>query len=85
MGLDDVRPLNLRQKGRIPIYGSAETLGRFIGSFSYVFESSDPESAIPKLTLTPWSETGIELFGLHFKPVLLHHGRSSSMATIRAG
>ncbi len=26
MGLDDVRPINLKQKGHIPIYGSPETL-----------------------------------------------------------
>src|SRR5687768_9503192 len=39
MGLDDVRPLNLRQKGAIPIYGSVETLATIQQCFSYVFQT----------------------------------------------
>src|SRR6187401_2680794 len=35
MGLDDVRPLNLKQKGHIPIYGSSETLATVHRTFSY--------------------------------------------------
>src|SRR6478609_6812544 len=35
MGLDDVRPLNLRQKSTIPIYGSLETLTTIQSSFRY--------------------------------------------------
>ena len=77
MGLDDVRPLNLRQKSTIPIYGSSETLATIQCSFRYIFENSNPESSIPKLTAHPLStEEGIELFGLQFTPILLHHGRS---------
>jgi phosphoribosyl 1,2-cyclic phosphate phosphodiesterase len=77
MGLDDVRPLNLRQKSTIPIYGSSETLATIQCSFRYIFENSNPESSIPKLSAHPLStEEGIELFGLQFAPILLHHGRS---------
>jgi phosphoribosyl 1,2-cyclic phosphate phosphodiesterase len=76
MGLDDVRPLNLRQKGEIPIYGSTETLETIQGAFRYIFENANPESAIPRLSLNPLTFGGVELFGLHFTPILLHHGRS---------
>ena len=76
MGLDDVRPLNLRQRSEIPIYGSAETLSTIQTSFRYIFESKNPESAVPKLTVHPLTSDGVELFGLHFEPILLHHGRS---------
>lgn len=76
MGLDDVRPLNLRQKAEIPIYGSAETLSTIQCSFRYIFENQNPESTIPKLSVHPLPSDGVELFGLRFLPILLHHGRS---------
>ena len=76
MGLDDVRPLNLRQKQEIPIYGSAETLSSIQRSFRYIFDNNSPESTIPKLSVHPLPSEGVELFGLQFTPILLHHGRS---------
>jgi phosphoribosyl 1,2-cyclic phosphate phosphodiesterase len=76
MGLDDVRPINLKQKGAIPLYGAEDTLYSIQRSFNYVFETVSPESAIPKLTLNAIGEEGIELFGLHFKPLPLYHGMS---------
>jgi phosphoribosyl 1,2-cyclic phosphate phosphodiesterase len=74
MGLDDVRPLNLKQRTEIPIYGSAETLATIQCSFRYIFESKNPESTVPRLTIHPIGLEGVELFGLRITPVLLHHG-----------
>jgi phosphoribosyl 1,2-cyclic phosphate phosphodiesterase len=76
MGLDDVRPLNFKQKGAIPIYGSEDTLISIHGSFRYVFETVNPESSIPKVTMNTITGDGVELFGLHFQPIPLEHGRS---------
>jgi phosphoribosyl 1,2-cyclic phosphate phosphodiesterase len=76
MGLDDVRPLNLRQRQEIPIYGSSETLSGIQTSFRYIFETRNVESTVPKLTVHPLTSDGVDLFGLHFEPILLHHGRS---------
>jgi phosphoribosyl 1,2-cyclic phosphate phosphodiesterase len=76
MGLDDVRPINLQQRGAIPVYGSEDTLDTIYRTFRYVFETANPESAIPKLTLNTVTEKGVELFGLHFQPLALDHGRS---------
>src|SRR5580692_9208867 len=39
MGLDDVRPFNFRQKGRIPIYASADTTAALQRVFRYVFDT----------------------------------------------
>lgn len=75
MGLDDVRPLNLKQKQVIPIYGSQETLATIQGAFRYIFENENPESTVPKLSMHPLGDEGIELFGVRFEPILLHHGR----------
>jgi phosphoribosyl 1,2-cyclic phosphate phosphodiesterase len=75
MGLDDVRPLNLKQRGSIPIYGAPETLETIHRSFSYVFDNINPESSIPKLIENPIGDTAPELFGVTFEPILLHHGR----------
>lgn len=76
MGLDDVRPLNLRQRSPIPIYGSPETLDTIRRTFAYVFENTSPESAIPNLTLHPQPVAAFDVAGLRIEPVLLHHGRT---------
>jgi phosphoribosyl 1,2-cyclic phosphate phosphodiesterase len=76
MGLDDVRPLNFKQKSAIPIYGSEETLNSIHCSFRYVFETANPESSIPKVTMNTLTGDGVDLFGLHFEPIPLEHGKS---------
>lgn len=76
MGLDDVRPISLRQKQEIPIYGSAETLSTIRSAFRYIFENVNPESTIPRLSAHPLGAEGVDLFGVRFTPVLLHHGSS---------
>lgn len=76
MGLDDVRPINLKQRLPIPIYGSHETLNTIARSFLYIFENTNPESTIPKLTINPIDEEGVDLFGVHFTPVVLMHGKA---------
>lgn len=77
MGLDDVRPINLKQRMPIPIYGSPETLETIQRSFAYVFSSESAESAIPKLTVNPVRLEPFDVFGLQFEPVLVEHGRGS--------
>jgi phosphoribosyl 1,2-cyclic phosphate phosphodiesterase len=76
MGLDDVRPLNLRQRTHIPLYGSPDTLATIQRSFAYVFNSADAESTIPKLSIHEVRlDEPFDVFGLRIEPVLLHHGR----------
>jgi phosphoribosyl 1,2-cyclic phosphate phosphodiesterase len=85
MGLDDVRPLNFRQRDPIPIYGSEDTLARIHRSFAYVFETVNPESSIPKLTMNTISDDGNDLFGLQFTAVPLEHGKTSMVYGYKFG
>jgi phosphoribosyl 1,2-cyclic phosphate phosphodiesterase len=77
MGLDDVRPLNMRQRAAIPVYGSDDTIETVRRCFSYVFQDASPQSAIPKLTTYNVNGSAIELFGMNFEPVLLCHGKGT--------
>src|SRR6476620_2949795 len=43
LGLDDVRPFNYRQKERIPLYATADTLAVIQRVFSYAFDD-EPQS-----------------------------------------
>lgn len=76
MGLDDVRPITLKQRDAVPLYGSSETLASIERAFLYVFENNSPESTIPKLHKQPITGSSVDLFGVDFQPVLLNHGRS---------
>ena len=73
LGLDDIRPYNLRQKGRVPIYGSAGTLHILQRTFAYIFDPAPTESSVPGVDLHA-IEGPFELFGLKFIPVAARHG-----------
>jgi phosphoribosyl 1,2-cyclic phosphate phosphodiesterase len=75
MGLDDVRPISLKQPHPIPLYGSEDTLATISASFRYVFENKNAESALPKLAAHAIGGP-IDLFDVTFVPVRLYHGRS---------
>jgi phosphoribosyl 1,2-cyclic phosphate phosphodiesterase len=74
MGLDDVRPFNFRQSGRIPIYANEETLGTIQRCFSYIFETKNPESSIPKIDAFSIDGTAVNIQGMEFLPVPIKHG-----------
>jgi phosphoribosyl 1,2-cyclic phosphate phosphodiesterase len=77
MGLDDVRPYNFRQKARIPIYASEDTMAAIRRSFLYIFDESKKESNIPQLTTHVINGAGFDLFGLEFFPIPVLHGSAS--------
>lgn len=74
MGLDDVRPFNFRQKGRIPIYASAQTMDAIQRCFQYVFEDAPRDTHIPKLDTHVIDGASFDLFGLEFRPIPILHG-----------
>ena len=74
MGLDDVRPFNFRQRERIPIYASAETMASIQRCFSYIFDGVRKESNIPQLEPRLIDGAPFELFGMDFQPVPILHG-----------
>jgi len=73
LGLDDIRPYNLKQKGRVPIYGSAATLRILQRTFAYIFDPAPTESSLPGVELHS-IEGPFELFGLKFTPIAAMHG-----------
>jgi phosphoribosyl 1,2-cyclic phosphate phosphodiesterase len=73
LGFDDLRPYNFRQKGPIPIYGSADTFGVIRRVFSYVFDSKPTLSSIPSVELREVDGPFV-LLGVPFIPVPLLHG-----------
>ncbi|MFN3322621.1 MAG: MBL fold metallo-hydrolase [Bryobacteraceae bacterium] len=77
MGLDDIRPFNFMQRGRIPIYGSPETIEVIQRVFGYIFETRSTESSIPKIDAIVLSGEPFELFGTRIVPIPLHHGRTT--------
>lgn len=73
LGMDDLRPFNIRQRGPIPLFGSSETLAALRQTFSYVFSPATPASTIPEVRLEEINGP-FDLFGLTFHPVPALHG-----------
>lgn len=76
LGLDDIRPFNFRQRGSIPVFGSAETIAALRTVFRYIFDETGSESSVPRIE-TKILNGPVELGGLEFIPVLLAHGRGT--------
>lgn len=74
MGLDDVRPFNLRQKGRVPIYAAPDTMASIQRVFEYMFGEEEQESWVLKLDPRLIDGSPLDLFGLPFLPVPILHG-----------
>ena len=72
LGLDDIRPFNLRQ-GDIPVYANEETLGILQRTFAYIFSGTPTESTVPGVTLNR-IDGPLDLFGLALVPVPARHG-----------
>jgi phosphoribosyl 1,2-cyclic phosphate phosphodiesterase len=73
LGLDDIRPFNLKQRGVVPIYASAETLATLRRQFSYIFEEAAPGSTLPGVELHE-IDGPFDLFGLKITPIPAMHG-----------
>jgi phosphoribosyl 1,2-cyclic phosphate phosphodiesterase len=74
MGLDDVRPFNFRQRGRIPIHAAPETMAALHRCFPYVFDGMVRETNVPQIDERV-IDGPFDLFGVEFIPVPILHGR----------
>ncbi|HEY0704226.1 MAG TPA: MBL fold metallo-hydrolase [Candidatus Acidoferrales bacterium] len=74
LGLDDIRPFNLKQGGVIPVYASADTQTTLRKQFAYVFDEGPTESSVPGVEMHT-IDGPFELFGLKFIPVAARHGK----------
>ena len=73
LGLDDIRPFNLKQQSTIPIYAADDTLGILRRAFAYIFEPPKFPSSMPEVE--PHTLNGsFELFGARIIPIPAQHG-----------
>jgi phosphoribosyl 1,2-cyclic phosphate phosphodiesterase len=79
-GIDDLRALSGRHRGRVPIYGPADALERMRRKFDYIFDPDTrpiPGSSRPDVTATAL-EPGVEALvaGVPLLPLRFSHGPS---------
>jgi phosphoribosyl 1,2-cyclic phosphate phosphodiesterase len=76
LGLDDIRPYNLKQRGAIPIYSSAETQATLRRQFAYIFDDAPTVSSLPRVEMHTINGP-FDLFGLKIVPIPANHGPTS--------
>lgn len=74
LGLDDLRLYNWKQRGPIPVYGSATTLAAMRRTFWYVFDENPPEHTRPAVEQHE-VDGPFSLHGKTILPVPVLHGR----------
>jgi phosphoribosyl 1,2-cyclic phosphate phosphodiesterase len=73
LGLDDIRPYNIKQNGKVPLYGTPATLETLRRQFSYIFDATPTETSMPGVELHV-IDGSFELFGATIAPVPAMHG-----------
>jgi phosphoribosyl 1,2-cyclic phosphate phosphodiesterase len=73
MGLDDIRPFNMKQHALVPLWGSEDTLDVLRRVFSYIFSEQPAESTVPGVELHA-IDGPFDLLGLTITPVPAVHG-----------
>src|SRR5258705_2153254 len=73
LGVDDIRPFNIRQKSSLPVYSREKTLRVLRRAFAYVFDDAPTLSTIPSVDLHVVNGP-FELLGTPIIPVPLLHG-----------
>ena len=79
LGLDDIRPYNLKQRALIPIYSTARTQETLRRQFAYIFDEGPTESSLPGVDLRTIDERPFELFGATITPIPANHGSQPVM------
>lgn len=74
LGLDDIRPFNMKQKSEIPIYAANETIDVLRRQFAYIFDKTPTENLLPAVKLHP-IDGPFHLFGLEIVPIPAMHGK----------
>jgi len=80
-GIDDLRPISVRQPGGLPIYGPADALAELARRFPYIF---DPTVVVPPGTTKPELKPHVleagcdtEIAGMRVRALRLPHGPGS--------
>jgi phosphoribosyl 1,2-cyclic phosphate phosphodiesterase len=75
LGLDDIRPFNMKQHERVPLYASGQTLAVLTRTFAYIFDDAPTMSTVPAVELREISGP-FEAAGVTFKPIAARHGNT---------
>ncbi len=73
LGLDDIRPYNLKQRGPIPVYAAPETIAVLKRQFAYIFDDAPSVSSVPGVEVHT-IDGPFALFGTTFVPIPAIHG-----------
>jgi phosphoribosyl 1,2-cyclic phosphate phosphodiesterase len=73
MGLDDIRPFNIKQRGAVPIYAAVDTLEILRRQFAYIFSDGQPGATLPLIYLHT-IDGPFDLFGARIVPIPALHG-----------
>jgi phosphoribosyl 1,2-cyclic phosphate phosphodiesterase len=73
MGLDDIRPFNMKQRGAVPIYAAEDTLAILRRQFAYIFSDGQPGATLPLINLHT-IDGPFNLFGAQIVPIPAIHG-----------
>ena len=75
LGLDDIRPFNLKQHERVPVYANHQTLAVLRRTFAYIFDETPTLSSLPAVELR--EITGpFAVAGVRFEPIPARHGNT---------
>lgn len=73
-GLDDVRPLNFRQRKEMPLYGLPRVLEAIRRRFDYAFDKANAYPGLPKLVLKELFTGKTEIAGVPLQVIEVMHG-----------
>jgi phosphoribosyl 1,2-cyclic phosphate phosphodiesterase len=75
LGLDDIRPFNMKQHERVPVFANKPTMAILRRTFAYIFDDAPTLSSVPAVDLReihgPFEAAGIE-----FEPIPARHGNT---------
>jgi len=73
-GLDDIRPINFRQKKNIPLYGLPRVLKDLRARYRYVFDTVDDYPGKPRVDLIEIDSAPLHIGSLEVQPIEVIHG-----------
>ena len=75
LGLDDIRPFNMKQHEHVPVYANAQTQAILRRTFAYIFDDAPTLSSVPAVDLREIAGP-FEAAGVRFQPVPARHGNT---------
>jgi phosphoribosyl 1,2-cyclic phosphate phosphodiesterase len=75
LGLDDIRPFNMKQHENVPVYANAKTLAILKRTFAYIFDEAPTMSSVPAVELREIAGP-FDAAGVKFQPIPARHGNT---------